>query len=79
MRVARALTASCGLHLRTHRPQIPFRETHHVSGRAVALAEARKEAHSWSDSARDLLGGLPEGPARDVLALLCDYVVSRTS
>ena len=42
MRVARALTASCGLHLRTHRPQIPFRETHHVSGRAVALAEARK-------------------------------------
>lgn len=44
-----------------------------------ALAEARKEAHGWSDSARDLLGGLPEGPARDVLALLCDYVVSRTS
>ena len=23
-------------------PQIPFRETHHISGRAVALAESRK-------------------------------------
>lgn len=44
-----------------------------------ALIEARKEAHGWSDSARDLLAGLPAGPARDVLAVLCDYVVSRTS
>jgi argininosuccinate lyase len=25
-----------------HGQQIPFRETHHVSGRAVALAESRK-------------------------------------
>lgn len=24
------------------RPQIPFRETHHISGRAVALAESKK-------------------------------------
>ena len=23
-------------------PQIPFRETHHISGRAIALAESRK-------------------------------------
>lgn len=44
-----------------------------------ALMEARKEAHGWSDSAREVLDGLPAGPARDVLALLCDYVVSRTS
>ncbi len=44
-----------------------------------AVMEARKEAHGWSDSAREVLGGLPAGPARDVLALLCDYVVSRTS
>lgn len=42
------------------------------------LVRARKEAHAWADSARDLLGGLPAGPARDVLALLCDYAVSRT-
>lgn len=42
------------------------------------VVRARKEAHAWSDSARDLLAGLPAGPARDVLALLCDYVVSRT-
>ena len=44
-----------------------------------AVMEARKEAHGWSDSAREVLDGLPAGPARDVLALLCDYVVSRTS
>ena len=43
-----------------------------------AIAEARKQAHAWSDSARDLLASLPAGPPRDVLALLCDYVVSRT-
>ena len=43
-----------------------------------AVAEARKQAHQWADSARDLLETLPAGPARDVLALLCDYVVSRT-
>jgi heptaprenyl diphosphate synthase len=43
-----------------------------------AIGEARKQAHAWSDSARDILGSLPPGPARDVLALLCDYVVSRT-
>lgn len=42
------------------------------------IEAARKEARAWSDSARDLLEGLPAGPARDVLALLCDYVVSRT-
>ena len=43
-----------------------------------AIVEARKQAHAWSDSARDLLEALPTGPPRDVLALLCDYVVSRT-
>ena len=30
------LTARCDA------PQVPFRETHHISGRAVALAESRK-------------------------------------
>ncbi len=43
-----------------------------------AIDEARKQAHTWSDSARELLLQLPPGPPRDVLALLCDYVVSRT-
>jgi heptaprenyl diphosphate synthase len=43
-----------------------------------AVNEARKQAHAWSDAARDLLEQLPAGPPRDVLALLCDYVVSRT-
>ena len=43
-----------------------------------AVVEARKQAHQWADSARDLLEDLPPGAARDVLALLCDYVVSRT-
>ena len=43
-----------------------------------AIDDARKQAHAWSDSARELLLDLPQGPPRDVLALLCDYVVSRT-
>lgn len=42
------------------------------------VIEARKEAHGWADAARDLLTGLPAGAPRDVLAQLCDYVVSRT-
>ena len=43
-----------------------------------ALDEARVEARRWSDLARSSLAPLPSGPAREVLALLCDYVVSRT-
>jgi len=43
-----------------------------------ALDEARAEARRWSDLARECLEELPAGPARDVMALLCDYVVSRT-
>ncbi|HAN71957.1 MAG TPA: geranylgeranyl pyrophosphate synthase [Actinobacteria bacterium] len=46
--------------------------------RHPGVVRAREEARAWSDSARELLDGLPEQPARDVLALLCDYVVSRT-
>jgi heptaprenyl diphosphate synthase len=44
----------------------------------AGIEEARHRARAWSDSARELLDSLPAGPARDVLALLCDYVVSRT-
>ncbi len=43
-----------------------------------ALDVARTEARRWSDLARECLEPLPPGSARDVLALLCDYVVSRT-
>lgn len=43
-----------------------------------AIDEARRQARAWSDSARESLVMLPAGPPRDVLELLCDYVVSRT-
>lgn len=43
-----------------------------------AVDGARDEARRWADRARESLATLPELPARDVLALLCDYVVSRT-
>ena len=46
------------------------------SHEGVALAQ--REARTWADSARELLVDLPEGPARDVLGSLCDFVVSRT-
>ena len=44
----------------------------------AGIIEARHQARAWSDSARELLDALPAGPANDVLAMLCDYVVSRT-
>lgn len=43
-----------------------------------ALDEARLEARRWADLARESLTTLPAIPARDVLEMLCDYVVSRT-
>ncbi|MDP1877662.1 MAG: polyprenyl synthetase family protein [Actinomycetota bacterium] len=43
-----------------------------------ALEEARAEARQWADRARSCLDPLPDGAARRVLELLCDYVVSRT-
>jgi heptaprenyl diphosphate synthase len=43
-----------------------------------AVDEARAEARRWADLARESLQSLPAVPARDVLELLCDYVVSRT-
>ena len=44
----------------------------------AALDIARDEARRWADRARDPLGDLPEGSARDALAALCDFVVTRT-
>jgi heptaprenyl diphosphate synthase len=46
--------------------------------RHPAVDEARAEARRWADLARESLQGLPELPARVVLEMLCDYVVSRT-
>jgi heptaprenyl diphosphate synthase len=43
-----------------------------------ALAEAREVAQVWADDARSLLTDVPSGPARDALAGLCDYVVTRS-
>ncbi|MHB1067247.1 MAG: polyprenyl synthetase family protein [Candidatus Nanopelagicales bacterium] len=43
-----------------------------------ALDQARAQARRWADSARSCLDPLPDGAARTVLELLCDYVVSRT-
>ncbi len=43
-----------------------------------AMTRARDEAHRWADEARAALAPLPEGPAREALEMLCDYVVDRT-
>jgi heptaprenyl diphosphate synthase len=44
-----------------------------------AIDEARAEVSRRAERARDLMGGVPSGPARDALIMLCDVVVSRTS
>jgi heptaprenyl diphosphate synthase len=33
----------------------------------------------YADRAQARLSGVPEGPVRDALSALCDYVVTRTS
>ena len=43
-----------------------------------ALESARAEARSWADRARAELDAVPDIPARQALAALCDYVVERT-
>jgi heptaprenyl diphosphate synthase len=42
-----------------------------------AVAEAQAEVRKWAQEARDVLTPLPEGPAKDALAGLCDQVVGR--
>jgi heptaprenyl diphosphate synthase len=44
-----------------------------------AIDDARAEVSRRAEQARDLIGGVPSGPARDALTMLCDLVVSRTS
>ena len=43
-----------------------------------ALDLARIEAQRWAGLARESLSPLPDTPARHVMELLCDYVVTRT-
>jgi heptaprenyl diphosphate synthase len=44
-----------------------------------AMAEAREEIRRRAEVARAHLAPLPEGPAKDALAALCDGVISRSS
>ena len=43
------------------------------------MATAQAEVVGWAEQAREALAPLPEGPAKDALAALCDQVVGRTA
>ena len=43
------------------------------------MATAQAEVVGWAEQARESLAPLPEGPAKDALAALCDQVVGRTA
>jgi len=43
-----------------------------------ALESAREEARRWAGDARWTLESLPEGPTKQALEALCDFVVNRT-
>jgi heptaprenyl diphosphate synthase len=43
-----------------------------------ALESARADIRRWASGARELLGGLPDVPARAAFESLCDYVITRT-
>lgn len=43
-----------------------------------ALGAAREEACRWADDARRTLNPLPDGPPKQALEALCDFVVNRT-
>jgi heptaprenyl diphosphate synthase len=43
-----------------------------------ALPKARKTVAEYADRAREVLRALPEGPAREALRLMTDYLVDRT-
>jgi heptaprenyl diphosphate synthase len=45
---------------------------------SAALEAARADIRRWANSARELLGGLPDVPARAAFESLCDYVITRT-
>jgi heptaprenyl diphosphate synthase len=46
---------------------------------SAAMGRARADLLRYSDEARSVLSALPDGPARDALDQLCDFVVARTS
>ncbi len=46
---------------------------------SAALKRARQTVHGYADKARDALIGLPDGPARAALAMMCDAVADRSS
>lgn len=46
---------------------------------SAAMSQARKTLQEYAESARDVLAGLPDGPARSALESLCEYVVRRSS
>jgi len=43
------------------------------------MAVAQAEVVRWAEEAREVLGPLPDGPAKDALSALCDQVVGRTT
>jgi heptaprenyl diphosphate synthase len=43
-----------------------------------AMDEARADLRSWAEEARSVLAPLPDVPAKDALAAMCDLVVTRT-
>ena len=45
----------------------------------LVMQTAQAEVASWAEQARESLAPLPEGPAKDALAALCDQVVGRTA
>ena len=45
---------------------------------SAAMSRAREVVASYAREARELLGGLPAGPAREALSALADYVAERT-
>jgi heptaprenyl diphosphate synthase len=46
---------------------------------SAALQRATEVLREYADRAQTRLGGVPEGPVREALSALCDYVVTRTS
>jgi heptaprenyl diphosphate synthase len=46
---------------------------------SAALKRARQTVHGYADKARDALSALPDVPARDALAMMCDAVADRSS
>jgi heptaprenyl diphosphate synthase len=43
-----------------------------------AMAQAREQLHRYVERAREIASSLPEGPARDALMALTDFVLART-